>query len=193
MEVKTLSDAELAMLALGCSAYEAATLAINLRGAFGLGPQTKVTESQPLALRLLAGKELFTRALYSEAKQQQIGHPRAVFDYLRTLFAGQEYESFWCIWLNANNELISAEEMFRGTLTQTSVYPREIVKRALKLNAAYVIVSHNHPSGNAKPSTADERLTATLKSSLSLVDVSVLDHVVVAKGDCYSFAEHGLI
>ncbi|UUZ66267.1 DNA repair protein RadC (plasmid) [Polaromonas sp. P1-6] len=193
MEVKNLTDTALVMLALGCGQYEAATLVSNLRGVFGLEVQAKVTDCQPLALRLLAGKELFTRALYSEAKQQVMGHPRAFFDYLRTLFAGQEFESFWCLWLNANNELISAEEMFHGTLTQTSVYPREVVKRALHLNAASVIVSHNHPSGNPRPSSSDERLTVTLKSALSLVDVRVLDHIVVAKGDCYSFAEHGLI
>jgi DNA repair protein RadC len=97
------------------------------------------------------------------------------------------------MFLDAQNRLLASEELFRGTLTQTSVYPREIVKRALALNAAAVVFAHNHPSGVAEPSRADELLTRALKEALQLVDVRVLDHLIVAHGDIMSFAERGLI
>jgi DNA repair protein RadC len=100
---------------------------------------------------------------------------------------------FAVLFLDALQRLIACEEMFRGTLTQTSVYPREVVKRALELNTASVILSHNHPSGVLEPSRADELLTQTLKSSLQLVDVRVLDHVVVGRTGALSFAERGLM
>lgn len=103
------------------------------------------------------------------------------------------YEVFVVMFLDAQNRLIAAEEMFRGTLTQTSVYPREIVKRAIEHNAASVIFAHNHPSGNTTPSRADEQLTYTLKSALQLIDIRVLDHVIVSGNQSLSFAEHGLI
>ena len=95
--------------------------------------------------------------------------------------------------LDAQNRLMSLEEMFRGTLTQTSVYPREVVRRALELHAAAVVFAHNHPSGVAEPSRADEYLTTTLKTALALVDVRVLDHLVVGRHDVVSFAERGLL
>jgi DNA repair protein RadC len=97
------------------------------------------------------------------------------------------------MFLDVKNQLIRLEEMFRGTLTQTSVYPREVVKRALDLQASAVILAHNHPSGVAEPSRADEFLTQTLKSALQLIDVRVLDHLVVGRGDVVSFAERGLL
>jgi DNA repair protein RadC len=100
---------------------------------------------------------------------------------------------FLVVFLDAQNRLIAAEEMFRGTLTQTSVYPREIVKRSLAHNAAAVIFAHNHPSGLAEPSRADELLTSTLKQALALVDVKVLDHFVVGVASALSFAERGLL
>ena len=119
--------------------------------------------------------------------------PAAVRDYLRLNLAPLEYEAFWCVWLDAQNRVISAHESFRGTLTQTSVYPREVVKRALYHNAAAVIFAHNHPSGVAQPCQADELLTRNLKEALSLVDIKVLDHFIVAGHQTLSFAERGLL
>ncbi len=119
--------------------------------------------------------------------------PGAVADYLRLRVGGLEHEVFGVLWLDAQNRLIKAEELFRGTLTQTSVYPREVVKGALAKNAAAVILYHNHPSGSAEPSRADELLTGTLKTALALVDVRLLDHFVVTAGSATSFAARGLI
>ena len=120
--------------------------------------------------------------------------PQVVRDWLRLRVGGKPHEEFGCIWLNARHEVIEAGELFRGTLTQTSVYPREVVKLCLARNAAAVIFAHNHPSGAAEPSTADELLTRTLKDALALVDVRVLDHFVVpAHGAPVSFAERGLL
>jgi DNA repair protein RadC len=99
----------------------------------------------------------------------------------------------WALFLDSQNRLLAADELFRGTLTQTSVYPREVVKRALALNAGAVIFAHNHPSGIAEPSRSDELLTASLKQALALVDVRVLDHLIVAGTVMTSFAERGLL
>lgn len=119
--------------------------------------------------------------------------PEVVRDWLRMRVGGKPHEEFGCIWLNAQHDLIEAGEMFRGTLTQTSAYPREIVKEALHHNAAAVIFYHNHPSGAAEPSLADEMLTRQLKDALNLVDVRVLDHFVVTAEQTTSFAEKGLL
>ena len=122
-----------------------------------------------------------------------LSSPNAVRDYLRLKLARLEHEVFMVVFLDAQNRVIAADEMFRGTLTQTSVYPREIVKAALRHNAAGVIFSHNHPSGMAEPSHADELLTRTLKDALAMVDCRVLDHFVVAGTGILSFAERGLL
>lgn len=119
--------------------------------------------------------------------------PAAVRDYLRLKMAELEFEVFSVIFLDAQHGVITTEEMFRGTLTQTSVYPREVVKRALHHNAAAVIFAHNHPSGVSEPSRSDEMLTTALKQALSLVDVKSLDHFIVAGTECMSFAERGLM
>ena len=119
--------------------------------------------------------------------------PAAVKDYLRLQLGAHPHEVFAVLFLDAQNRLLALEEMFRGTLTQTSVYPREIVKSALERNAATVALAHNHPSGLAEPSRADEFLTQTLKTALQLVDVRVLDHLVVGRGMVVSFAERGLL
>jgi DNA repair protein RadC len=119
--------------------------------------------------------------------------PNAVRDYLRLHFAQQEYESFMALFLDAQNRVIRAEDLFRGTLTQTSVHPREVVKAALRHNAAAVIVSHNHPSGVAEPSVQDQALTRTLAQALALVDVKLLDHFIVAGPHVLSFTERGLL
>ena len=119
--------------------------------------------------------------------------PQAVKDYLRLQIGFLEHEVFTVIFLDAQHRLIALKEMFRGSVTQTSVYPREVVKEALALNAAAVILAHNHPSGAAEPSRADEFLTQSLKTALLLVDVRVLDHLVVAGADVTSMAAMGLI
>jgi DNA repair protein RadC len=141
--------------------------------------------------------EIVRRALEILEKSVRSGpvltSPGAVRDYLRLSLGRREHEVFVCIWLDAQHRLTAIEEAFRGTLTQTSVYPREIVKSALKHNAAAVLFSHNHPSGVAEPSQADELLTRSLKEALALVDVKVLDHFVVAGHQAISFAERGLL
>ncbi len=119
--------------------------------------------------------------------------PDTVRDYLRLQIGALDREVFGVLFLNSQNGLIAFEIMFEGTLTQTSVYPREVVRLALSHNAASVILTHNHPSGNAEPSHADMRLTQSLKEALKLVDVRVLDHMVVGHGLPYSFAENGLM
>ena len=122
-----------------------------------------------------------------------LSSPNAVRDFLRLKIAGLEHEVFMCVFLDAQNRVLAADEMFRGTLTQTSVFPREIIKSALGHNAAGVIFAHNHPSGVCEPSHADEALTRTLKEVLALVDCRVLDHFVVAGSSLLSFAERGLL
>jgi DNA repair protein RadC len=143
---------------------------------------------------LQAARELVRRSLAEQMQQRDVlSSPQAVRDYLRVALARLEHEVFMALFLDAQNRVIAAEELFRGTLTQTSVYPREVVKRALVHNAAAVILAHNHPSGNAEPSRADEFLTQTLRQSLSLVDARVLDHFIVAGNGVVSFAERGLL
>lgn len=119
--------------------------------------------------------------------------PKAVRDFLRTRLTCLPHEVFGCLFLDAQHRVIAYEELFRGTLTQTSVYPREVVKAALAHNAVAVIFAHNHPSGVAEPSRADEFLTQSLKNALALVDVRVIDHLVVGYGQVVSFAERGLL
>lgn len=136
--------------------------------------------------------ELSRRALQEELTlNDALNSPRAVQDFLRLTLASLPAEVFYVLFLDAQHRLIAAEEMFRGTLTQTSVYPREVVKQALRRNSAAVILAHNHPSGIAEPSRADELLTQALKSALDLVDVKVLDHLVIAGNVAWSFAERG--
>jgi len=119
--------------------------------------------------------------------------PQAVKDHLRLELGALEHEVFCVLFLDAQHPLIALKQMFRGTVSQTSVYPREVVKESLSVNAAAVILAHNHPSGSVEPSRADEFLTQTLKTALALVDVRVLDHLVVAGADVCSFAERGLV
>ena len=120
--------------------------------------------------------------------------PRVVREYLTVQAARHEArEVFGVLFLDAQNRVIEYKELFTGTLTQTSVYPREVVRESLRLNAAAVILSHNHPSGETRPSRADEVLTSTLKTALALVDVRVLDHIITAGGTSASMAEMGLI
>ena len=145
--------------------------------------------------QLQAVLEMSKRALSEGLKERNaFSTPGAVRDYLRLNLAGLPHEVFYALWLDAQNRLIVGEELFRGSLTQTSVYPREVVKRALWHNAAAVVLAHNHPSGVAEPSSADEHLTRELRQALALVDVRVLDHFIVAgASQPLSFAERGLL
>ena len=158
----------------------------DLKRIKGLGPAKRA--------ELAAVVELARRSLQQRlADRPAFDSPQAVRDYLQLQLAAREHEVFAVLFLDAQQRLLRFDEMFRGTLTQTSVYPREVVRRALALNAGAVILAHNHPSGVAEPSRADEFLTQTLKSALALVDVRVLDHFVVGRGQIVSFAERGLL
>jgi DNA repair protein RadC len=160
--------------------------ATDLESIKGLGPAKRA--------QFAAAMELARRSLEERLKESSaLTSPGAVRDYLRLKLGRRDEEVFVCIWLDAQHRVIKAEESFKGTLTQTSVYPREIVKAALANNAAAVIFAHNHPSGVAQPSQADELLTRTLKDALALVEVKVLDHFVVAGNQALSFAERGLL
>jgi DNA repair protein RadC len=144
--------------------------------------------------QLAAAIEIARRSLREQlGARPALTSPGAVRDYLRLTLASREQEVFLALFVDAQHRVIRCDEMFRGTLTQTSVYPREIVKAALAANAAAVIFAHNHPSGVAQPSRADELLTRQLKEALALVEVKVLDHFIVAGTQCLSFAERGLL
>jgi DNA repair protein RadC len=142
--------------------------------------------------QLQAVMELARRAIEEQLSAgQTLSSPQAVKQYLRIVFRHMDHEAFYVLFLDVKNRLIASREMFRGTLTHTSVYPREVVKEALARNAASVMLAHNHPSGTPEPSDSDLLLTRTLKQALSLVDIRVLDHFVVAGHQVHSFAEHG--
>jgi DNA repair protein RadC len=158
----------------------------DLKRIKGLGPAKRAEMSAVL--------ELARRSLAQELMQRPVfDSPARVKDYLRLQIGSKPHEVFVVLFLDAQNRLIRAEEMFRGTLTQTSVYPREVAKRALDLGAAALLLAHNHPSGAAEPSRADEFLTQTLSKALALIDVRVLDHLVVSQSEVVSFAERGLL
>jgi len=200
-----LSDAELlaVLLRTGVAGKSAVQLARELLARFGggaglLGAGKALLEVKGLgaakSAQLSAAVELARRSLQEDLKSgSALTSPGGVRDYLRLTLAAREHEVFMCIWLDAQHRVLGLQEMFRGTLTQTSVYPREIVKAALSANAAAVIFAHNHPSGVAQPSQADELLTRNLKEALALVEVKVLDHFIVAGSHALSFAERGLL
>jgi len=155
-------------------------------GIKGLGPAKKA--------ELGAVLELAKRSLGEQLRANSVlGSPAAVRDYLRLAIGALEHEVFLALLLDSQHRVLKPLELFRGTLTQTSVYPREVVKAALAANAAAVIFAHNHPSGVAQPSRADELLTRQLKEALALVEIKVLDHFIVAGNQCLSFAERGLL
>ena len=158
----------------------------NVSGIKGMGPAKYV--------QLQAVLEMARRALDEKMKQADaLSSPQAVRDYLRLTLSRLPHEVFVAVFLTAQNRVIAVEELFRGTLTQTSVYPRELVKQALAHNAAAVILAHNHPSGEASPSAADRSLTKALADALALIDVRILDHFIVAPGASLSFAEQGIL
>lgn len=184
-----MTDSELLESLIGKKATEA-TYKGQLRPLFEANKETAAKELAPL----LAARELLQRWFAERLEEKDsLASPADVKRFLVAVFAGQGYESFVTMYMDAQMRLICAEESFRGTLTQTAVYPREIVRNALYHNAAGVLFAHNHPSGVAEPSRADELLTQTLRSALQLVDVSVYDHMVIAGTSVTSFAERGLL
>jgi DNA repair protein RadC len=203
---QALSDAELVALFLrtgtaGRTALDVGREALarfgGLSGLLAVAP-TELTSIPGLgpakSAQLQAVLELARRSLREDVRRDTaLNSPGAVRDYLRLTLGRREHEVFVALFLDAQNRLLVAEELFRGTLTQTSVYPREVVKRALAVNAAAVIFAHNHPSGVAEPSRSDEMLTTSLRQALALVDVRVLDHLIVAGPATVSFAERGLL
>ena len=201
-----LSDAELLAIFLrtGVVGKSAVDLARELVQQFGtLTDLFAATEEEFCAIhglgqakyvQLQAVLEMSRRALKEEMQSgDALNSPRAVREYLQLLLRARQQEVFMALFLDAQHRVIASEELFQGTLTQTSVYPREVVKRALHHNAAAIIFAHNHPSGVAEPSQSDQLLTDALKQALALVDVRVLDHFIVAGAGCLSFAEKGLL
>ena len=158
----------------------------DLKRVKGLGPAKRA--------EIVAVLELARRAMAQRLQEREVfADPQAVKHYLQLHLAAKGHEVFAVLFLDSQNKLLAMEELFRGTLTQTSVYPREVVIRALHHGAAAVVLAHNHPSGSVQPSRADEALTQTLKAALALVDVRVLDHIIVGPGQALSMAETGLI
>lgn len=158
----------------------------KLTGIKGLG-QAKITQ-------LNAILELCRRVLSRKVNQSDvINSPETTRQYLQIHFQGLQREQFGALFLDTRNRVISLEILFQGTLDSAAIYPREVVKHALHLNAASAIFCHNHPSGDTRPSQADIRITKTLKDALALVEVKILDHMIVGSGDILSMAEHGLI
>ncbi len=201
-----LSDAELVaiFLRVGVKGKSAVDLARDLVAQFGsLNGLFAASEADLCAVhgmgqakyvQLQAVLEMARRALVEDIKlTDALASPKSVRDYLKLTLARLPHEVFVAVFLTSQNRVIKVEEIFRGTLTQTSVYPREIVKLALANNAASVIFAHNHPSGEPNPSQADRALTKTLAEALALIDVRVLDHFIVAPGASLSFAEQGMM
>ena len=159
----------------------------ELKTVKGMGGSAKRSE-------LIAVLELARRAMGEQLRERTVfDSPDTVKQYLQLHIGSRPHEVFAVVFLDVQHRLIALEELFRGTLTQTSVYPREVVTRAIHHQAAAVVLSHNHPSGSIEPSRADESLTQTLRAELALVDVRVLDHVIVSHGQSFSMAEKGLL
>lgn len=201
-----LSDAELLaiFLRVGVVGKSAVDLARDLLVRFGslngiyAASEKEVSSVHGMGVskyvQMQAVFEMSRRALSEQIQEKDVlSSPEQVREYLVLKLANQLHEIFIVLFLDAQNRLIATEEMFSGTLTETSVYPREVVKRALHYNAASVMFAHNHPSGVAKQSQADEAITQELKKALALIDIRVLDHFIVAGNQTLSFAEVGLL
>lgn len=193
--IEGMSDVEVLGLIVGSAvadwylAEAGGSLSALLDEATDTGPTRQWVQS-----RVRAAAELMRRSLLQTLGTRDVlTEPDRVREFLLLTLSGRTREVFVVIFMDAQNRVIASEELFQGTLTQTSVYPREVVRRVLALNAASVIFAHNHPSGVAEPSHADQALTKALKSALALVDVPVLDHFVVAGAGAVSFAERGLL
>ncbi len=199
-----LSDAELLAVFLGTghAGRDAIELARHCLAAFGsLTGLLTVSQDVFCAVaglgparyaQLQAVREMTRRGLVETLVAQPVfASPAVVRDYLKLTIGPKPHEVFVALFVDSQHRLLVAEELFRGTLAQTSVHPREVVKRALQVNAAAVVFAHNHPSGVAEPSRADELLTAALMNALALVDIRTLDHFIVAGSRIYAFSEHG--
>ncbi|NRO97854.1 DNA repair protein RadC [Paraburkholderia sp. NMBU_R16] len=199
-----LSDTELIAIFLGCGlpGRDVFELARSLLERFGsLRSMLEATPADFRGLRgigpaktavLLAVVEMARRALAEKAREMPfIDSSAAVEDYVRLLIGTRPYEVFVCLFLDARHRLIDSEESARGSLTRMAVYPREIVRRALAVNAAALVVAHNHPSGAAQPSASDRQLTRMLRDALALVDIKLVDHLVVGRSAVFSFAHAG--
>ena len=203
---ESLSDAELLAIFLrtGTRGKTAVDLSRELLTRFG-GLRNLLTTSretlcetsglgQAKYVQLVAALEMGRRHLEARlARGEPLESPEDTRRYLQACLRDRPYEVFCCLFLDNRHRVLAFEELFRGSLSGTAVYPREVVKRALALNAAAVILVHNHPSGLAEPSRADEALTEALKEALGLVDIRVLDHLVVGDGETVSFSERGLL
>lgn len=160
----------------------------------GVAPPKGTLAEATLARKLAVARELLCRDLRAQLQDRpMMDKPELLIDWLRLHCASLDYEVFFLVHLSVQYRIIDIEPIYRGTLTTSTVHPREVVKSALAHQSAAVALAHNHPHGDPKPSTADQFLTATLKSALALVDVRVLDHFVIAGAQHYSFAEHGLL
>ena len=191
MNMSILSRPDLVRELLAPTVCASSALPLHVSDAVASVSTGKLADTE-LAHRLNVARELLLRDLREQMRNSPVmSSPQILRDWLRLRCAGLQHEVFLVLYLDAHHRLIEAEELFRGTLTQTSVYPREVVKGALTRNAAALALAHNHPSGEAEPSRADELLTQTLKSALSLVDVRVIDHFIVAGDKVVSFAECG--
>ena len=202
----SLTDAELLALLLrtGCQGMDVIALATHLIQRFGGLSALLNTEHQQLAkikglgiakiTQLAAILELCRRVLNQKLTQTNtIDSPDSTRQYIQLHFQGLDREAFACLFLDTQHRVIALETLFQGTIDSAAVYPREVVKRALQLNASALILCHNHPSGNTTPSQSDRRITERLIAALSLVDIKVLDHMIVGHGDILSMAGHGLL
>lgn len=202
---QSLSDVELLAILLrtGMAGKNVFALAEEMLASGGVSGLLNATRPQLQAFKglgpakqaeLMAVAELARRSIGQQLREREAFHtPGAVKQYLQLHLAHKTHEVFAVLFLDSQNRMLALEELFRGTLTQTSVYPREVVLRALHHQAAAVVLAHNHPSGAATPSSADEMVTRTLRSALGLIDVRVLDHFIVTRHQVTSMAELGLL
>jgi DNA repair protein RadC len=202
----SLSEAELLAILLqtGTAGHSAIDVARGLLAEFR-SLRGLLTAERPALLKvrglgdakyaLLQASVELARRHYAELMQMgpALANPRATREFLRARLRDRDHEVFCCLFLDNRHRVICFDEVFRGTIDGASVHPRDIVKLALARNAAAVILAHNHPSGVAEPSQADELITGRLREALALVDIRVLDHIVVGDGACVSFAERGLL
>jgi len=199
-----LSDAELLAVLFGCGARGASAVDVgrslllryhSLRGLLQTGAGAAAADLGPRRTGILQAALELARRHYGEALKAgpALETPQATRAFLMAQLRDRPYEVFCCLHLDNRHRLIAFDELFRGTIDGASVHPREVVRQALARNAAAVILAHNHPSGVAEPSQADELITARLRDALALVDIRVLDHLVVGDTRCTSFAEQGLL
>jgi len=188
--MNTVSDAGLIGKILNCGSLEAESLLQNIGGLSGLTEQQHLDRLPQIS----ASIELVARIMQSEMKTRtELGGSKGARDMVQTWLRTEPQEVFCVAFFDTRHRLIAAEKMFFGTIDGSEVHPREVLRRAIALNAAAIVIAHNHPSGIADPSAADRQITRRLQEALSLIDVRVLDHFIVAGNSTYSFAEHGLL